>query len=240
MKKRQEGRGLRLIISIIIPVLNEEDKVDFLHQALEIFKGNVPYEVILVDGGSKDRTAERLKDLSYEVVESQPGRGIQLNEGVKHSRGDILFFYHMDSSFKVNPLPVIEQLLAQHPFAAFPINFDQYHPLLWLVQWGSNWRLRHRKIAFGDQGMCMTRVFYEQMKGFKDYPLMEDYDFSIRAKKRKVYPVVAPLTIQTSARRFRRQGIIRTLIRMQFCQYLFRSGEAVEVIQKRYELGKKK
>lgn len=216
-------------------MLNEGLHLDQLRQQLTVFEGPTPYEILLVDGGSQDKTVPQLKKWGYAVEQTEQGRGQQLNAGVQKAKGDIVFFCHADSFFDQNPLPIIEHLASRHDFGAFPLRFDQDNWRLKLIALGSNWRLRYRKIAFGDQGMFMTRRFFEQMGGFKAIPLMEDYDFSLRARRAGVKVVVAPLVVTTSARRFRRYGIGKTWLTMQICQHLFRKGRPIEMIQKRYQ-----
>ncbi|MDK6805890.1 TIGR04283 family arsenosugar biosynthesis glycosyltransferase [Aerococcus sp. UMB1112A] len=222
------------MISIIIPVFNERNQLDQLFDHLEVFNPDIPHELIFVDGGSRDGTAHLIRAAGYSVVNSQPGRGQQLHTGVLASQGEILFFLHADSFFKTCPLKEVQKNGQEVPFAAFPLRFTSEDWRMRLIAAGSNWRLSHRHIAFGDQGMHMRRDFYQALGGFRSYPLMEDYDLSIRAKEAGVYCRVAEQKIYTSARRFEAKGYLRTLFKMQRAQALFRQGKSIESIQKFY------
>ena len=97
----------------------------------------------------------------------------------------------------------------------------------------SNFRARFRKIAFGDQGIFMTRALFEKIGGFPKIPLMEDYRMSeLIAAETSLG--MAKKAITTSARRFERGGVIHTMWLMQKMQYLYRNGTAPEILAKIY------
>lgn len=228
-----------LKLSVIVPVYNEESQIEEFLTHLQMFDQD-GVEVLIVDGGSQDRTLDRVERAGLRWVPSKKGRGNQLDQGVKDSQADYLLFLHADTYFKQSPVSEIMRILYSESYqmGAFRLNFNSRHPLAKLIAWGSHWRLKHRHIAFGDQGMFMTRAFYDQMGGFRPLALMEDYDFSLRVKKagQDIYP--SQHKIYTSARRFEANGYLKTLKTMQYCQHLFRQGVAVEDIQKIYRQSK--
>ena len=224
-------------LSVIIPVYNEADQVSSLVRHLDHFQDEA-IEVLFVDGGSQDQTADLLEEEGYQVVKSLKGRGHQLNDGAQKARGDALLFLHADSYFKTSPVGEILQVLTEADFGAFPLRFEPNSCLLRMIAMGSNWRIKHRQIAFGDQGMFMTKAHYHRLGGFRPLPLMEDYDLSIRNKEHGRGILLAKTPIYTSSRRFKRQGTMRTLMRMQYCQWLFRRGATIEEIQAIYSKNK--
>ncbi len=221
------------ILSIIIPVYNEEKQIDRLMKHLTVFDEEA-VNLIFVDGGSEDRTADLLEQYGQNVISSGKGRGKQLHAGALAAAGDHLLFLHADCYFEKSPLKEIERILSQHEMGAFKVEFDNPNLLLKLLAWGSNWRLKYRKIAFGDQGMFMTKDFYHRMGGFKSLPLMEDYDFSLRAKKAGCPVRFSRQKIITSSRFFDQHGVVKSLLIMQKCQHMYRQGAPIEKIQELY------
>ncbi|MGX7168848.1 transferase 2, rSAM/selenodomain-associated protein [Facklamia sp. HMSC062C11] len=221
-------------LSLIIPVYNEAKQVTRLIDHLHVFDRQ-KVEVLFVDGGSLDGTPEHLTQAGWTCIHSAKGRGQQLHTGALASQSDRLLFLHADSYFKEDPLEAIIQALNKGNAGAFPLRFDPSSPLLSTIAWGSNWRLKYRRIAFGDQGIFMTRQTYHQSGGFKSLALMEDYDWSMRYKQAGGRFIIPPLSIYTASRRFKKGGALKTLWTMQYCQHLFRQGVSVEQIQKIYQ-----
>lgn len=220
-------------ISVIIPVYNEEEQINHLIEHLTVFDKET-VNLIFVDGGSEDTTVDLLEKNEQTVISSGKGRGKQLHTGALAALDDYLLFLHADCYFEKSPLEEIYRILADYDIGAFKVEFDSSNLLLKLLAWGSNWRLKYRKIAFGDQGMFMTKDFYHQMGGFKALPLMEDYDFSMRAKKAGCPVQVSQQKITTSSRFFDQHGVVKSLFIMQKCQHMYRQRESIEKIQELY------
>lgn len=223
-------------ISVILPVYNEASQMNDLLKTLQfIDQSKIQHELIIVDGGSQDQTVMLLEQAGYQVFQSPKGRGNQLRMGAQKANGDIYFFLHADHTFKSDPLVSIIKSLEESSVGAFPICFmDESSWILRVIRWGSNWRLRRRNIAFGDQGMYMTAKVYDKVGGFRAIPLMEDYDLSIRLKQLGYTFQVADQPIYASSRRFDQTGGLRLLIRMQYCQWLFRRNVPIERINEIY------
>jgi len=81
-------------ISVIVPVLNEEKTIT---ATLEALLALAPYEIIIVDGGSADRTRELAAPFQVKVISSERGRGRQMNRGAGEASGDVLLFLHADT-----------------------------------------------------------------------------------------------------------------------------------------------
>lgn len=223
-------------ISVILPVYNEASQIENLLKSLQfINQSTIQHELIIVDGGSQDQTVMLLEQAGYQVIQSPKGRGNQLDAGARMACGDIYFFIHADHSFKSDPLVSIIKAIDISPVGAFPIRFtNEKHWILRTIRWGSNWRLRWRNIAFGDQGIFMTSEVYREVGGFQPLPLMEDYDMSIRLKQVGYLFQIADQPIYASSRRFDQTGGMRLLIRMQYCQWLFRRNVPIERISQIY------
>ena len=218
-----------------MPIYQEGKQLERLLALLRQLEASpVQKEIILVDGGSADGSPEALRAAGFRVLASEAGRGQQLCRGIDEAQGEHLFFLHADSGFEVDPLPEIERLLQEHSWGCFTLGFKGADWRLRSIAWGSNWRVRYRQIAFGDQGMFLRRETYEAVGGVKPIPLMEDYDLSLRLREAGVKLRQSPQVLWTSARRFKAQGVWSTLYHMQKLQAAFRRGVPAEELAKRY------
>ncbi|MGX7108083.1 TIGR04283 family arsenosugar biosynthesis glycosyltransferase [Facklamia miroungae] len=220
-------------LSVIIPVFNEIEILPETIQNFEQWKDS-DVELIFVDGGSIDGTLAYLNKHKYRVIKSSKGRGHQLDQGVKQAQGDYLLFLHADNYFIDSPKREILKCLSQGKIGAFKLSFTSDNWKQKCIAYGSNWRLKHRKIAFGDQGIFVRKNYYQELGGFRSLPLMEDYDLSLRSRSKGEKMMRAEQFIHTSDRRFKEKGILKTLLKMQYCQYLFRKNASMERIMNVY------
>lgn len=221
-------------VSIIVPILNEENTIEKLINNLNELEGE--FEVIFSDGGSSDKTLSILNSViknNYKIVHSQKGRAKQLNNGAKESRYDILLFLHSDSVVEKDVLIKIENFIKTNNAGCLKIKFDSRKILMHICEFFSNLRVSLRHIAFGDQGIFIKKELFNDIGMFDDIALMEDYKLSIKLKK--VSPIKAiDSYIISSARRFEKNGVIKTMICMQKLQYMFRNNEDIEKIANIY------
>lgn len=217
--------------SIIVPVFNEEKTINKILLNLSGLKGD--FEVVFSDGGSSDKTTSII-DKKYKVIHSKKGRANQMNLGAKESSGDVLLFLHCDSVLESDVLLKIEEKINKgYSVGCLLIKFDSKKFLMKCCGFFSNFRVKSRKIMFGDQGIFMKREVYEDVGGIPNLPIMEDYQLSINLKnKYKICQVKS--YIITSSRRFEIDGIIKTMWKMQKLQKMFRQGVSVDLINKIY------
>jgi hypothetical protein len=96
-----------------------------------------------------------------------------------------------------------------------------------------NRRSRLTGIATGDQALFVRRAAFEALGGFPDLPLMEDVAFTRDLKRRG--PVAAlRLQVTTSSRRWRRHGVVRTILLMWWLRFLYWRGVHPADLKKRY------
>jgi rSAM/selenodomain-associated transferase 2 len=216
-----------MAISVIIPTLNEDTTLPatLARTATHHFD-----EVIIVDGGSTDRTVPLSEAFcasvpSARLITAPRGRARQMNAGAKASRGTVLLFLHADTQLPVNARLAIETALADPQTVAgrFDVQFDRRSRWGRLIGALMNRRSRWSGIATGDQALFVRRTVFEQVGGFADIPLMEDIDFSRRVKT--VGPIAALReTVTTSFRRWERQGPLKTILLMWTLRFLFWLG----------------
>ncbi|MBU2549450.1 MAG: TIGR04283 family arsenosugar biosynthesis glycosyltransferase [Proteobacteria bacterium] len=197
-------------ISAIVPVLDEEAA---LPRTLERLT-SLGFEVIVVDGGSRDGSVETARRFGVRVLAALPGRARQMNRGAARAGGEILFFVHADSRVPDNAAGIIARTLARPGTAAgaFRLAIDSPRPVLRFIAGLANLRSRLLQLPWGDQGLFLTRRVFEEVGGFQDLPLMEDVDLD-RRLKRVGRIVLAPAAMTTSARRWERHGPIRNSLR---------------------------
>lgn len=209
-------------ISVIIPVLNEESTIA---STVESVKSLGPAEVIVVDGGSADRTREISERFGATVLSSPRGRARQMNRGAREAKGDIFLFLHADTRLPSSALDDVQSALRDPRFAGgrFDVTLDGNRWILGVIGNLISLRSRLTKVATGDQAIFVRRAVFERIGGFPDIPLMEDIGFS-RALKRKGKVACLRSRVITSARRWEIDGVWRTVFRMWTLKLLFLAG----------------
>lgn len=216
-----------MTISVVIPTLNEEK---LLAQALTHVSSLRFDEIVIVDGGSTDRTRQMAQAFcdrvpGTRILTAPRGRARQMNAGADASKGDILLFLHADTQLPQNAKTTIELALADHGIIGgrFDVAFDR--PSAWgtVISTMMNWRSRLSGIATGDQAMFVRRSVFEHLGGFTDMPLMEDVDFS-RRLKRVGRTAALRDAVTTSFRRWDSQGPLRTVLLMWTLRFLYWTG----------------
>jgi rSAM/selenodomain-associated transferase 2 len=205
-----------LTVSVIIPAWNEARRLPRLLEALSRCSP-APHEVIVVDGGSSDGTALVGRGRAR-VLAAERGRARQQNAGARASTGAVLWFLHADSLPPPDAIGQIRSALDRGaPGGCFRIAFPRDertgHPLLGPVAFGINARTRVTGTGTGDQGIYVRREVFDEMGGFPEGPLFEDVALASRLG-RFGRPAVSPGPLETSARRWVDQGIVRTTLRM--------------------------
>ncbi len=201
-------------IAIILPVLNEEAQITACLTRLQPLREQ-NCELIVVDGGSGDRTVALAEPLADRVIPGPKGRAAQMNAGARQACGDILWFLHADSLPPPDAVTLIRVALAppSRQWGRFDVRLSGRHPLLRVVETLMNVRSRLTGIATGDQGIFVRREAFERIGGYPTIALMEDIALS-RLLKRQSGPVCLRQRLTTSSRRWERDGILRTILLM--------------------------
>jgi rSAM/selenodomain-associated transferase 2 len=201
-------------ISVIIPVLNEAQQIQGA-----IASANTPStEIIVVDGGSMDDTVPMAKSLGVTVISTPPGRAHQMNVGAKIATGDILLFLHGDTRlpqrFETLIFAALKQPIARgcEPIAgAFAVQIDAPQFAFRWIERGVNWRSHFCQMPYGDQALFLRRSVFQDIGGFPELPIMEDFEL-VRQLKKRGKIVVIDTPILTSARRWLQKGIWQTTL----------------------------
>lgn len=224
-------------LSIVIPVLNEAANIGSLLRRLAPLQARGT-ELIVVDGGSEDDTAALAADHADVVLASERGRAAQMHAGALAASGDALLFLHADTLLPPEVDRCIEQALATHAWGRFDVTLDGAHPFYCVIAAMMNLRSRVTSIATGDQAMFTRRAFYFEAGGFAPLALMEDIAFCKRAR-RLARPACLRERVTTSARRWEKNGIARTVLLMWQLRLAYFLGADPDVLALRYGYRKK-
>jgi rSAM/selenodomain-associated transferase 2 len=223
----------RPALSIIIPTLNEADSIQKSLEAVGRIHGHV--EVIIVDGGSDDRTTEIARQNGAIVVTSERGRGLQMNVGARVARGDALLFLHADTIPPPDAAERINAVFARNAAILggnFAIYFDGNKRgarfMTWLYP-----RLGKLGLCYGDSGIFVRTSAYKEIGGFKPIPLFEDLDF-VRLLKKRGGMVHLPVAVVTSSRRFEGRSFVLTFAQWSILQVLYSLGISPRVLNQLY------
>jgi rSAM/selenodomain-associated transferase 2 len=192
------------------------------------------HEVVVVDGGSTDRTVELSRPLCDRVVVSEKGRALQMNAGAAAAKGDLLLFLHADTRLPENALQHLECFVySRCAWGRFDVRLSGERSLFRVIAWFMNRRSRLTGICTGDQAMFVRRDAFEALGGFQPVPLMEDVEFS-----RRLCLVSRPFCIKepvvTDSRRWHKHGAWRTIFLMWKLRWRYWRGESPESLAQIY------
>lgn len=197
-------------ISIIIPTRNEADSIGRLLPELLAVHG---VELLVVDGGSTDNTVDIAKSLGAQVLSSSPGKAKQMNAGAEAAHGNILLFLHCDTKLAPGFVGQVEAALNQPEISAgaFQLSIDGKGFGLRVIEWLVNFRSKILQMPYGDQGIFVTTDMFFSVGEFPPQPIMEDFELMRRLRGRGKIKIL-PLHATTSARRWKKLGIMRTTV----------------------------
>ncbi|HYM61301.1 MAG TPA: TIGR04283 family arsenosugar biosynthesis glycosyltransferase [Thermoanaerobaculia bacterium] len=194
-------------VSVVIASLNEE-----MHIAAAIdsaFAAGAA-EVIVVDGGSRDDTRAIAASRRARVIECPPMRSRQLNLGAAQAGQPHLIFLHADTQLPPGAAAAVSDALGGGVlFGGFRLTFAERGSGLRVAERLINLRTAITRCPWGDQAQFITRARFLDSGGYREIPLMEDYEMAIRMK-RAGRTVILPAAVATSGRRFLEKGIVRT------------------------------
>lgn len=214
-------------------MLNEEGAIA---ATLDAIRAGAPTaEIIVVDGGSSDRSVEIARSRCDKLIEGPRGRARQMNAGGAVSSGEAFAFVHADTIVPPTFAHDIKLALADARIAGgrFDLAFDVHGPAFNFVATMISLRSRMVRSATGDQAIFVRREVFDRLAGYAAIDLCEDVDFARRMRRMGRVACLRSRVI-TSARRWRRDGIVRTILRMWMIKSLFLAGVSPAWLKRHY------
>lgn len=218
------------MISIIVPVYNEEKGIVKCIKYLQGVELNENCELILVDGGSTDRTKQLCRDIDVKVYESpKKGRAKQMNYGAKLASGDVLYFLHADSIPPENFIKDIRRNVERGiSSGCYQLAFQPDHVLLRLYSWFTRFDID--LFRFGDQSLFVKKEFFMKLGGFNEsLDVMEDQQIVKDLKKVGKFEIMDGF-VKTSSRKYLENGVIKLQVIFAIIVLLYYLGVSQKVI----------
>ncbi|MCX5806106.1 MAG: TIGR04283 family arsenosugar biosynthesis glycosyltransferase [Proteobacteria bacterium] len=224
--------------SIIMPVLNEAPLINDIIDHLHGLEGVEETEIIVVDGDPEGLTLGAISHDHTDVrkLKSSKGRGIQMNEGAKNAKGDILLFLHADTELPLDALRLIATVMQNKRYVAgaFDLGIKSGKFIFRIIESVASLRSRLTKIPFGDQAIFMQKDYFDKIGGYKDIPIMEDVEIMKRIKKRGDKISIINQRVYTSSRRWEQEGIVHCTFRNWLLQIFYMLGISPHRLSKFY------
>jgi rSAM/selenodomain-associated transferase 2 len=202
------------MISVVMPTLNEAQALPWTLSALLSQPGD--YEVIVVDGGSQDRTCQIAESFkSVQVIHASRGRASQMNAGAAVAQGEWLLFLHADTCLPESALVRLNAMEADETIQAggFRHRFGGTDWRLRAISWLDNVRCERSRVIYGDQALFVRRSLFRAIGGFPEQPILEDVAICERLLPH-TRPMLLDASVTTDARKFVAMGIGRSFIRV--------------------------
>ena len=214
------------MVTVVIPTYNEEKALP--HTLRELLRQFGDYEVIVVDGGSTDRTLQALLEHGFcfdssllthhpsRVVLAAPkGRALQMNAGAKQAAGEWLLFLHADTVLPTGAIQRLNEMETDQTIQAggFMHQFSGDDWRLKLISFLDNFRCIRSRIIYGDQALFVRRALFNRLGGFPNQPILEDVAFCERLI-RVTTPLLMSPPVITDARKFLRMGVWKSFLRV--------------------------
>ena len=218
------------MVTVIIPALNEQEWIErSVRSAIDAGAA----EVIVADGGSTDATARRATAAGARVLLAAPPRGTQLNTAAAVASHDHIIFLHADTMLPPGACEAVRDALGRVAFGGFRIAFAEPAFKLRVAAAMINLRTRLTRCPWGDQAQFIRRDVFRESGGFRDMPIMEDYEIAQRMRGRGRVALL-PLAVTTSGRRFLRKGVLRTAITNWSIIFSYRRGTPADELARAY------
>jgi rSAM/selenodomain-associated transferase 2 len=210
-------------LSAIVPMLNEAATIASTLHALR--RGAPDAEIIVVDGGSADTSVAIARPLCDIVIEASRGRALQMNAGARASHGDALAFVHADTIVPATFATDIASALSDPAIVGgrFDVMLDATTLPYRVIGAMISLRSRISRTGTGDQAIFVRRDVFDRLGGFPELDLCEDLEFSRRLKRAGRVACLRS-RVTTSARRWNRDGVMRTVVRMWLIRAMYLLG----------------
>lgn len=221
------------MISIIIPVLNEDLRIGILLDHLSKVRVDHSFEIIVVDGDSKNTSINSQQYNWVKWVSSSKGRAIQMNAGAKAASGDILYFVHADTlpplTFQTDIIAAISIGYVLGGFKSRLVPESFFTSINSFVS-GFNSKFS----GGGDQSLFIKKDVFLKEGGFNEaYCIMEDFEFVHRIKLKYSFHIIQS-EILVSARKYKANTYWKVSLANYKAFKMYENGVAPETIRDNY------
>ncbi|KAG1653450.1 hypothetical protein FOA52_010701 [Chlamydomonas sp. UWO 241] len=247
------SRPTKTRFSVIIPTLNEAEHIrETVGSARADSSSDV--EIIVVDGGSSDKTKALARAAGAKVLSAPRGRGTQLNAGWRACRGEWCIFLHGDSQLPPNFQRLVGDAVGattadgaqrrwfgaepkgRARWGAFRTIETEFHDTLSgrVLSFGVAMRMQLLHMPYGDQAIFVERKTLQELGGFRDWPFLEDYEM-VRRLRSVSAPAIVPAALATSGRRWATVGFLRTWALNQAVLAGYHTGVDIDTLGRWYQ-----
>jgi len=222
-----------MTFSVIIPAYNEEKYIARCLHSISGLKKPVgcSFEVIVVNNASTDRTAETAHAALPEArIINEPKKGLTraYNRGAREARGEILFFVDADMILSPSHLEKIAEEFKRDPRLAVLSGPYRYKDAGFFGDFATRFvylffampaefifvRLLNVGASMASGNSAVRRSIFEKLGGFNEkifYGL--ETEFALRAKKIGKVRFKYYLSTESSSRRLKKEGVLKTIFR---------------------------
>lgn len=239
------GSGEQPEFSVIIPVWHEAEGINGLVAHVREAACGERVEIVVCDGAPQADTLAVLRDGAVVRVCAPQGRAVQMNAGAHAASGRILLFLHADTRLPPGAFAAMRQGLLQLESTgkggagAFMLGIEGARGFLYAVQVGANLRNRWTRTPYGDQAQFFRATYFRLLGGYSALPLMEDVDMMRRIRDRGDDIALLPLSVSTSARRWRAEGAVYCSLRNVCLRLLYALGVPARTLSRWYLASKR-
>ena len=221
------------LLSIVIPTLNSTNLISSTLLSLsEGIEASLIKELIISDGNSTDDIKKLSNEIGAVFIKGQKGRGIQLHRGAMKATGEWILFIHSDTILPPGwAIAFLKHIKNQENAGYCKLSFDDPSLIAKVISFGANLRSSIFKLPYGDQGLLISKKLYNEIGGYPDLPLMEDVAI-VKLLKQKIQLV--PVTIKTSAFKYKRDGWLKRSINNIILLIRFKFGADPHELAKLY------
>ncbi|SKA23962.1 transferase 2, rSAM/selenodomain-associated [Trichlorobacter thiogenes] len=222
-------------ISVVIPVLNEQQQINTLISHL--WSMNAAIEIIVVDGDPDGSTITVITDPAVICLTARQGRGNQLATGCQSATSEIILMLHADTLLPADAFDSIQTSIAQGAaWGAFRLGIDAPSLSYRIIERAVDLRCKLFTLPYGDQAIFATNIALQKIGGVPTIPLMEDVELARKLRKAGYTFTLLPDRVSTSARRWQKDGIIRRTLHNWSLLLRYLRGSSPEKLEKLYRL----
>lgn len=226
------------MFTIVVPTFNEQD---FIVSCLDsLFKQRENFELIVVDGGSSDKTIDLVSKFACRLIRlKEPNLALQLNTGALKSSGDVIIFLHADCRLAPGILGRLKKILSKNNKiigGAFTMTIEGERFFYKIFSAGGNIYCKISKTFFGDRAIFIKKSAFDSLGGYRAIPIMTDVDFSVRMKRiGKTVLINGPVI--SSGRKFDKEPFWKIIFLTLWALFSYRENADFQEIKKRYYKG---